>query len=228
MTSKRPIRRSEPDVPGDFYVEDGCCLSCGMPHEEAPTLFEWLPFDGAGCYVKRQPQTAVEVSQMLRAMTASEVDCIRYAGDDPTLQRRIVAFGGRAFCDLPAPADAPERRIRRVTTLGGDPKAAIVAMRTGIRSKPEHYRIAHSLFGNGSQSVRYAWWENHFQTVAAAVSPDGPGRILISMRADPPNALLAVNRHVDEWLSASGLFTDFRWWTDEEWDAGEGWTATPI
>ncbi len=39
------------NVPGDFYVEDGCCTSCGMPTTEAPELFAYAP-DGH-CYVRQ-------------------------------------------------------------------------------------------------------------------------------------------------------------------------------
>ena len=40
------------NVPGPFYVEDGCCLACGVWEQEAPGLLAWLPdADVPHCYV---------------------------------------------------------------------------------------------------------------------------------------------------------------------------------
>lgn len=64
------------NVPGQFYVEEGCCIACGVPEEIAPDLFGWVEGENH-CFVKRQPSGAAELSQMLDAMCSSEVDCIR-------------------------------------------------------------------------------------------------------------------------------------------------------
>ena len=29
------------NVAGDFYVEDGCCITCGVPTGIAPDIFEY-------------------------------------------------------------------------------------------------------------------------------------------------------------------------------------------
>ncbi len=66
------------NVPGTFYVEDGCCISCGVWEDVAPDLLAWLP-DGSysHCYVARQPETDEEFVRMMDAMHVGEVDCIR-------------------------------------------------------------------------------------------------------------------------------------------------------
>lgn len=66
------------NVPGTFYVEDGCCISCGVWKDVAPDLLAWIP-DGSysHCYVARQPQTEEEFARMVDAMNVGEVDCIR-------------------------------------------------------------------------------------------------------------------------------------------------------
>lgn len=64
------------NVPGQFYVEDGCCLSCGVPESIAPDLFKWTD-DGWHCYINKQPENDAEFDQMFEAMTSSEADCIR-------------------------------------------------------------------------------------------------------------------------------------------------------
>jgi hypothetical protein len=85
------------NAPGDFYVEEGCCMSCAMPFSEAPDLFKW---DGHHhCYVHKQPTTEAETERMLNAMGVSEVDCIRYRGHERVIQIRLVETKQGALCD---------------------------------------------------------------------------------------------------------------------------------
>lgn len=76
------------NVPGDFFVEDGCCITCGVPTAEAPDLFE-MPEDAhpadAHCWVSKQPTNAEELGRMLNVLECQEVNCIRYKGTDPQL-----------------------------------------------------------------------------------------------------------------------------------------------
>src|SRR5215831_15022357 len=68
------------NVPGPFYVEDGCCIACGIPEGVAPDLFT---FEASHCYVKKQPCTGAEINRMFQAIWSAEVQCIRYRGNDP-------------------------------------------------------------------------------------------------------------------------------------------------
>ena len=89
------------NVPGDFYVEDGCCMMCEAPFAEAPTLFGRCQ-DSRGfqhCYVKQQPETQAELHQMLSAIHCSEMECIRYRGTDRLIQLRLVDAGDGPLCD---------------------------------------------------------------------------------------------------------------------------------
>jgi len=85
------------NVPGDFYVEDGCCTSCGMPTSEAPELFAYAP-DGH-CYVRKQPSSAKETWQMIGAFTVQDVGCIRYKGKNRVVQIRLIGAGEGDQCD---------------------------------------------------------------------------------------------------------------------------------
>jgi hypothetical protein len=89
------------NVPGDFYVEDGCCTMCEVPFAEAPDLFGACqdPQGYTHCFVKRQPRTPNEVDQMVSAIRCAELQCIRYRGTDKVLHDRLVAAGERAVCD---------------------------------------------------------------------------------------------------------------------------------
>jgi hypothetical protein len=92
------------NVPGDYYVEDGCCLMCEVPLTKAPDLFG-LCHDPEGwdhCYVKKQPVTADEQDRMFSAIRLAEAGCIRYRGRDRAIQERLVEAGEGPICvDLP-------------------------------------------------------------------------------------------------------------------------------
>lgn len=101
------------NAPGDFYVEDGCCTSCEIPFAEAPGHFEYAA-DGH-CFVCKQPSTPEEADLMVSAAWASEVSCIRYAGNDPEILKKFIAVKEQGLCDVlqqktepEAPQDMPE------------------------------------------------------------------------------------------------------------------------
>ncbi|MBL8851989.1 MAG: hypothetical protein JNG89_20115 [Planctomycetaceae bacterium] len=98
------------NVPGDFYVEDGCCAMCDVPFTFAPDLFgEFQNSQGSRhCYVKRQPQTPSELSSMLDVIQCAELECIRYRGGDRQIQLDLVDREVGNVCDNLAP-DLQER-----------------------------------------------------------------------------------------------------------------------
>jgi hypothetical protein len=110
------------NVPGDFYVEDGCCTMCEVPFAEAPELFGTVqdPKGYPHCFVKRQPESPVELEQMLSAVRCAELKCIRYRGSDRVLQLRLIGDGEGEICDgLPADLQPPSFRQRLWRWLHG-------------------------------------------------------------------------------------------------------------
>ena len=85
------------NVLGDFYVEDGCCMCCDVPFNEATQMFKYD--DTNHCYVCRQPQTSDDVDAMIRAMFHSETECIFYRGGNPEIFRRLTEYGLVEQCD---------------------------------------------------------------------------------------------------------------------------------
>ncbi|MFT3998142.1 MAG: hypothetical protein QM667_12115 [Asticcacaulis sp.] len=93
-------RRYPKNVAGDFYVEDGCCLTCGVPEGEAADMFAWDEgAEYAHCYVSRQPETPADTETMLHVVWSAEAECIRYAGSDAEIIRRLVQSGEGNVCD---------------------------------------------------------------------------------------------------------------------------------
>jgi hypothetical protein len=105
MTERIPHKLN---APGDFYVEDGCCLACGIPESEAPELFAWEETENefhpghksSHCYVCRQPQTEAEIGKIISVMSYQELDCIRYKGTDPGILEKIERAGQAEYCDF--------------------------------------------------------------------------------------------------------------------------------
>jgi hypothetical protein len=98
-----PMAEARPhpaNVPGDFYVEDGCCMTCEVPLRWAPDLFAWC-FDSEGsphCFVKKQPETSDEEDRMFEAVRHAEAGCIRYCGRNRAIQQRLVEAGEGPIC----------------------------------------------------------------------------------------------------------------------------------
>jgi hypothetical protein len=82
---------------GDFYVEKGQCLACGIPHVVAPDLMGWAIDDVDHCIWRKQPETPVELEQAIKVFDMQELGCHRYSGADPAILERITA----ECCDYP-------------------------------------------------------------------------------------------------------------------------------
>lgn len=101
MTARKRYSRN---VPGDFYVEDGCCTMCGVAEAEAPELLASDPLrhsnDWQSCYFRRQPRSRKGPEHIINAKDVAEVDCIRYAGTDEKILKRLCEAGHERLCDL--------------------------------------------------------------------------------------------------------------------------------
>jgi hypothetical protein len=97
------------NVPGDFYVVDGCCTMCEIPFSEAPDLFGRFqePEGCQHCYVQQQPERPAEVDAMIRAIQCAELLCIRYRGTDKVILDRLETAGESGICDALPPAPTP-------------------------------------------------------------------------------------------------------------------------
>lgn len=100
------------NVPGDFYVEDGCCTSCDVPMVEAPELFTY-DIDASGshhCYVSRQPSDESELDCMIKTISCAEFECIHYRGRDDAILKRMADVDASHLCDVITPAPPTVQR----------------------------------------------------------------------------------------------------------------------
>jgi hypothetical protein len=86
------------NVEGDFYVENGCCITCDLPRALAPDMFKYTA-QKDHCYVYKQPQTADQKRRMIEAMKGAEVLCIRCRSRDKVLLRKLTRRGLEKQCD---------------------------------------------------------------------------------------------------------------------------------
>jgi hypothetical protein len=98
--ARREPVRPKPTVisgdPGGVYVDPSCCLTCGVPWTFAPSVFA----EGHNsCIVTRQPLGATELRRVLRVLRSQELDCVRYGGRDPRVQKILRRVGCAEACD---------------------------------------------------------------------------------------------------------------------------------
>jgi hypothetical protein len=104
------IKPHPANVPGDYFVEDGCCMTCDVPIYYAADLFAYYHDtpDCPHCYVKKQPESPAEQDRIFEAIRHAEAGCIMYRGCDRAIQERLVEAGEGPIC-LNLPTDLQQR-----------------------------------------------------------------------------------------------------------------------
>jgi hypothetical protein len=116
---------------GDFYVQDTCCTSCGVPQSIAPDLVGWTDENLPQCYWLKQPQTADELDRAVKIIHTQELGCHRYSGSDPAILQRLPA----GDCDYTRP-DLKLHPRPYFASSGPQPKFSLSASaKRGIFSK---------------------------------------------------------------------------------------------
>ncbi len=80
--------RHKLNAEGDFFVEDGMCITCLAPESEAPEL---IGFDEKTnhCYFKKQPETEEEIEHAILAVHVSCCEGVQYEGNNPEILKRL-------------------------------------------------------------------------------------------------------------------------------------------
>lgn len=209
---------------GPFYVEQGCCLRCGVPIDVAPAIFDWAA-DESQCIVKQQPASAREVDRILIAICSAEVDCIRYRGGDPALARRLAQAGQASNCDIsPTGTDARPRLRSLVQFDSLDPDDAPRALASRLRCY---------LAGNDNPFLRikpsWPWsrhkvvytcdhgfgWRPHYDSVRF-VAGSIPGRFRARLRHGFPGAGVGLSLSIHQWLIEAERVAEPRWFAADE------------
>ncbi len=230
------IRPHPKNAPGDFYVEDGCCMFCGVPEGTAPELFAW---DGHHCFVARQPATARELENMLEAMRMAEVECIRYRGQAPDIVRSVVEYGQGHLLDV-----APPSHLREIirTHASFDPIAQVVDRPTakevaesletylhGISNSPyQTYRFVGVQVNSDAASLSYGWAAEELHPIEVLRPQKANVSYLVRHSPVVLRGTRAVSKILDDWLRSDGRFRNIRWYSEDEWNEGASGQDTPF
>lgn len=200
------------NVIGPFYVEDGCCTVCGVPDTLAPELFGG---SDDHCYVKRQPQTPAEIDAMLHVMVSQELGCIRYAGSEDALLRRLAENGEAGLCDVTPPRDAGELRRDHVVFVAKPDAEPWTPRRLLERLVvfAARWRTT-AIFDDGTMAtISVSWFQDNYHRIEALVS-SRPGEWLVRHHGPP-----RLGDILHEWLTSDPSFNSVRWQTRAEWEA---------
>lgn len=223
------------NVPGPFYVENGCCTACDVPFTLAPDHFA---YDGEGhCYVKRQPVNKEEIDRMLRAAWAAELECIRYRGQGPEVLRRLGEAGEPQLCDVPPPETVRPVLRNHVTFAAASaqvesmtlPEIA-VAYQEYLRSlngRYMTYEFTPIVLNEASVSFSYSWSHDSFHPVEILAISLPNCRWLIRHSLIEKAGSRGASHHLDDWLKSDGRFCNVRWYSEEQWRNTQEWQDAP-
>lgn len=235
-TMTDPPKPYPKNAAGDFYVEDGCCVTCGAPMLEAPELFAWDE-EEAGyphCFVRRQPENRPEVTQMLKAIWYAETGCIRYRGADAEILSRLGAMGEPGVIDFPPLGGVPVVFRNRVKFELKEPVPGLHSLLRRFRDNltqvadPGHFRCLGPWPGwpPGSAALRVSWAGGLGHRIDAAWLTPGAVVLVRHSRRERAGSR-AVSLLLHEWLETARGIADVRWFSEEEWDAGSNGASEP-
>ncbi|MGH6616752.1 ferredoxin [Sphingomonas sp.] len=212
--------------PDPFYVEAECCLLCGVPEHIAPELFHTGEHH---CSFIRQPHTSSEIDKTVEAMASSEVDCIRYRGDNDVILRRLGEAGLADLVDGAKAAGYSELRRDRVrfrppglSADGMSAKSLASAFRQYLRGQSDfsgvnRYKVMPATLW--PRTVTLSWFEWNFHSVIFEASLINELRV-ISLKPAFPDALKGLARILDDWLRAAQKYQEIEWLTAAQLSLG--------
>lgn len=203
-----PHRPHPSNVPGAFYVVDGCCTRCGVPDVTAP---EHFADTDDHCFVRRQPATPRELDRVLLTVLQAEFRCVRYRGDDPDVLRRLAEMGEAETCDHPPPPDVAPVLRRHATFEAEDTTSArelLAAFGAHLARLPAPRMHVRPLVGDAEHAVlEFAWFEDDLHEVRC--------------RREAPHWHVQVDARavatlLDGWLEQRPDLTRVGWFSDDE------------
>lgn len=222
------------NVEGDFYVEDGCCITCLVPKFYAPDLMGFDETDGH-CFVAKQPTDENEIYQAIKATWAAEVQCIRYQGQNPPILKRLAEAELADCCDQKHLVQQirPLTRNHTIFEFPEIQSAVELANRFReyiLRQSTEHLRYQASRIVTDQLGITFAfsWYEGKYYSVWFSSTHllntwhifHSPNQQNIAGRG--------ISVMIDDWLRSSNTVAGIKWYTDAAWNKSDEWQGTPI
>ncbi len=223
------------NVAGDFYVEDGCCITCMVPEFHAPDL---MSFDesNAHCFVSKQPTNDDEIYQAIKATWAAEVGCIRYGGRDTKILRRLAEAGVSESCDeqnivqriaplLRNYVTFEQSKIQSVRQLAQHAQTYILSQNADYN----RFKVSKIKTDKSGDTFSFSWYQDKFYPIwFNRIESKNTWYIFHSPEYEDI-ASRGISLQLDEWLRNDKKFTNIRWFTNKAWNKFlNEWQATPI
>lgn len=220
------------NAPGPFYVVNGCCTACMVPHVMAPTLMGFDEAEGH-CFFSRQPADEEELYRAVLAVRSSELQCLRYGGDDTGVLQRLAEIGEADACDHTPPRGAGLVLRNHVTctaqfaTRARDVAAALREHILGLNSEYARYKVTPLEDEGEAVKFTYTWYEDDYHPLRVGPARGEGGRWLIRNSADWGAASVSITLMLDDWLRGDTRFGSVRWYTADDWGRGGPWRERP-
>ncbi len=234
--------RHPKNAPGPFYVEEGCCTACMAPHAEAPDLMGFDAEQGH-CYIRQQPRGKAETYSAIRALWSSEFGCLRYAGDDPDILRRLVEAGLAYNCDQSLPL-AVQPLLRNHVTFAVEQGAIETETRNLATIRLIASWLSNYIEQKNTRHQRYTLVPLQHESIALTFALDwgyaaheiritegepNTGRSLVTHSPSRQPGSSAVSLILDDWLRGEPYLRAIRWYTAPAWAASRAeWQETCI
>lgn len=225
-------KRHFKNIEGDFYVEDGCCTACGIPDEYAPGLMSYA--EDGHCYFSKQPENNSELYKAIKAVWASEVQCLRYGGEDRAILRRLAEADAGETCDrIDLIADAAPVIRNHVTFAGehiqrvNDIANAFYAYLKDTSEWNKQLVLSAIKDDGGALNFSYSWYDNECYPIWFEAA--GTGWHIFHARNGESAASRSISIRIDEWLRLDSQFDDIRWFTESAWNTARyDWSPTAV
>ena len=224
------------NAPGPFYVEYGCCTACDVPMNEAPGLFEYDTDNH--CFVKRQPHTPDEVTDVIRTVLCAEFRCIRYRGNDADILRRFAELDLGNQCDIHPPANVVPVIRNHVTfttimptTFKSTRQVAqnFYAYLTSLNDEDcREFKFRKVEKSNTDSHFEFAWYEENFHPINFVNVPETESQWLIWYPVLGRVGERGVGAFVHNWLSNSkSIFANIKWYAESDWNGSKRSQSAP-
>jgi hypothetical protein len=223
------------NVSGDFYVEDGCCITCMVPEFYAPDL---MSFDESNshCFVAKQPSNADEIYQAIKATWAAEVECIRYGGSDTEILRRLAEAGLSERCDEQKIIQKIKpllrnhvvfecAEIKSVNELAQQIKDYILA----LSNEYIKWKVSRIKTDNLGVTFSFSWYEDKFYSLwFNKIESINTWYIFHSLEYEEIGSR-AISLLIDDWIRSNKNSTNVKWLANKNWNKSlTEWQATPF
>jgi hypothetical protein len=223
------------NVAGDFYVEDGCCTGCMVYEHHAPDLIDFDETD-LHCFVAKQPTDENELYQAIKITWASEVECIRYRGQNPHVLKRLAEAGVADCCDQKHLIQEIKPLLRNHVTFECPQLQSQLEVADqfkkyilGQNNEYVRYKVSKISLHKSSATFSFSWYEDNYYSVwFNRTEPENTWHIFHSLDCEKMGSR-GVSLQIDEWLRGSEDVRNIKWYSNKAWNNFLiEWLETPI